>query len=171
MTATGSPGARPLAADGARAMVQVAVPPAVAFVKFTQEIDQWWRRGPRFRNAPGEGGLICIEAGIGGRVFESFSDRGADCVVELGRVLAWEPPRHLSFAWRNSNFAPGEQTLVEIDFEPSGSGTRVTVQHSGWNQLRADHPARHGLATAAFLEHTGRWWGDQLTALRVRCAR
>ena len=134
---------RPLAADGARAMVQVAVAPTEALAIFTTDINLWWRRGPRFRNSPGDSGLICIEPGIGGRVYESWHDGAAATVVEIGRVLLWEPPTRLSFEWRNSNFSAGERTLVELDFELYGDGTRVTVQHSGWSLLRADHPARH----------------------------
>ena len=59
--------------DQARVIVGVAVPPEEAFRVFTQEVDLWWRRGRRFRNAPGEQGIVCIEPGVGGRLFESFS--------------------------------------------------------------------------------------------------
>ena len=162
---------RPRRPDAARATVQVALPPPEAFAIFTTEIDLWWRRGPRFRNAPGDSGLICIEPRVGGRVFESYGHAGAETVVELGRVLVWRPPLELCFEWRNSNFAPEEKTLVEVDFEAAGTGTRVTVQHSGWGALRADHPARHGLDDAAFLRMNGLWWGALLTALRERCGR
>ena len=37
--------------DQARVTVGVAVPPEEAFRVFTQEVDLWWRRGRRFRNA------------------------------------------------------------------------------------------------------------------------
>ena len=59
--------------DQARVTVGVAVPPEEAFRVFTQEVDLWWRRGRRFRNAPREQGIVCIEPGVGGRLFESFS--------------------------------------------------------------------------------------------------
>ena len=50
--------------DQARVTVGVAVPPEEAFRVFTQEVDLWWRRGRRFRNAPGEQGIVCIEPGV-----------------------------------------------------------------------------------------------------------
>ena len=148
--------------DQASATVSIAVAPAEAFAIFTEQIDAWWRRGPRFRNAPGDRGFIRIEPGVGGRVFESFDNR----VVEVGRATVWDPPRRLVFEWRNSNFAPAEKTEVEVRFEPSTSGTRVTVVHRGWAALRPDHPARHGMPTPEFVRSTGMWWGDLLTAMR-----
>ena len=84
--------------DQASATVSIAVAPAEAFAIFTEQIDAWWRRGPRFRNAPGDRGFIRIEPGVGGRVFESFDNR----VVEVGRATVWDPPRRLVFEWRNS---------------------------------------------------------------------
>ena len=46
------------AGDEARATVGVAVAPERAFEIFTQQVDLWWRRGRRFRNAPSDSGLI-----------------------------------------------------------------------------------------------------------------
>lgn len=159
-----------LAGDRARATVSVAVPPERAFTLFTQRIDLWWRRGPRFRNAPGDRGFVCIEPRVGGRVFESFSVDGRDNIVEMGRVLLWAPPTQLVFEWRAVNFAPGEVTEVEVSFVASSSGTRVTVEHRGWRHIRPDHPARHGLDVAAFIRMMGLWWGDQMTSLRELAA-
>ena len=169
--------ATPLPGDQARVTVSVAVPPDEAFRIFTQEIDQWWRRGPRFRNARdhsnGGRGMLCIEPRLGGRVFESIDGETAApaSVIEIGRVNVWEPPRRLVFSWRASNFAPAESTEVEALFEPSPSGTRLTVTHRGWRALRADHPVRHGQESAAFIRMMGTWWGDLLTALREHASR
>lgn len=158
--------------DEARATVSVALPPAEAFRVFTQEVDRWWRRGRRFRNAPGERGIVCIEAGVGGRLFESFDTAGGERVVEIGRVLAWQPPQRLLMSWRAVNFADGETTEVEVLFRErrsvDGPSTEVTVIHRGWAAIRADHPVRHGHNVPAFIRTMGLWWGDQLTALRLR---
>ena len=158
--------------DEARATVSVALPPAEAFRVFTQEVDRWWRRGRRFRNAPGERGIVCIEAGVGGRLFESFDTAGGERVVEIGRVLAWQPPQRLLLSWRAVNFADGETTEVEVLFRErrsvDGPSTEVTVIHRGWAAIRADHPVRHGHNVPAFIRTMGLWWGDQLTALRLR---
>jgi uncharacterized protein YndB with AHSA1/START domain len=84
----------------------------------------------------------------------------------VGRVKVWEPPQRLVLTWRALNFAPDEHTEVEVRFEPSGTGTQVTVQHRGWASLRPDHPARHGLEGAALSRMVGLWWGDLMSALR-----
>jgi Activator of Hsp90 ATPase homolog 1-like protein len=159
--------ARRIDGDEARASVQVALLPASAFALFTQEVDSWWRRGRRFRHAEGRSGLVCIEPGVGGRVFESYGTGSGEHVLEMGCVQVWQPPHRLVLAWRNSNFAAYESTEVEVLFDAVGAGTRVTVIHRGWAAIRADHPTRHGLAVDAFLRMMGLWWGDQLTSLRL----
>jgi len=166
MTATAPPG------DRARAMASVAVPPEAAFRLFTEQMDLWWRRGQRYRVAPGDRGLMAMEPGVGGRVFESWHDAaGIERVREIGQVRVWEPPRRLVFSWRAANFAPGESTEVEVLFAPTPSGhTQVSVEHRGWAAIRPDHPVRHGEETAAFVRTMGMWWGDLLTALRRRAA-
>ncbi len=158
------------AGDEARATVSVAVAPEEAFRLFTQEVNLWWRRGRRFRNAAGSAGLICLEAGVGGRLFESFDTPEGERVVEMGHILAWEPPQRLLLQWRASNFAPHEHTEVEVLFKAVGSATHVTVLHRGWAAIRHDHPVRHRQPVPAFLRLMGLWWGDQLTALRQRAA-
>jgi uncharacterized protein YndB with AHSA1/START domain len=156
--------------DRARVSVSVAVPPSLAFEIFTADIDQWWRRGMKFRNSPSSSGLLRIEPQVGGRLFESFEREGTPHVVEVGRVHVWEPPRCLKFTWRNANFAADEQTEVEVDFAPTSTGTLVTVTHSGLAALRADHPARHGLQGGEFSRMIGLWWGEQMSSLRLLCA-
>jgi uncharacterized protein YndB with AHSA1/START domain len=158
------------AGDQARVSVQVAVDPGAAFRIFTEEIDQWWRRGMRYRLAGRGRGVIHIEAGVGGRLFETIETGSGQRVIESGRVTAWEPPARLVFEWRAANFAPGEKTEVEVVFQPSGAGTLVTVTHRGWSAIRPDHPARHGQDVAGFLRMLGMWWGDLMTSLRERAS-
>ena len=160
------------AGDRARVSVLVKVEPAAAFRIFTEEIDLWWRRGLKYRVAGKRRGVIHIEPGIGGRLFESFETaRGTTKVVETGRVTAWEPPSRVAFEWRAVNFAPAECTQVDVRFEPSPSGTLVTVTHSGWSEIRPDHPARHRLEVPAFLRMMGLWWGDLMTSMRMHAER
>ena len=158
------------AGDQVRVTVGVAVSPEAAFRCFTQDVDLWWRRGRRFRNAPGESGIVHIEPGVGGRLFESFSTAAGEQVVPIGHILVWEPPRRLVLQWRASNFAADEHTEVEVLFAPSASGTTVTLIHRGWASIRADHPVRHGQDVPAFIRMMGLWWGDQLSMLRSRAA-
>jgi uncharacterized protein YndB with AHSA1/START domain len=156
--------------DQARATVLVQVPPDVAFRVFTEEIDQWWRRGLRYRVAGGNRGFIHLEPRLGGRLYESFEDKGTTRVFETGTVTAWDPPSRLTFEWRGVTFAPGERTEVEVQFVPSASGTTVTVTHRGWASLRPDHPVRHGHDVPAFIRMNGLWWGDLLSSLREHVA-
>jgi uncharacterized protein YndB with AHSA1/START domain len=155
--------------DRARVSVKVDLPPEQAFEIFTAQIDQWWRRGMKFRHSDSAASLLCVEGKVGGRLFESFDVSGRSHVIEVGRVRVWDPPHTLAFSWRNSNFAPHESTQVEVDFQPSGAGTLVTVTHSGLASLHSDHPARHGLQGAEFCRMIGLWWGDQVSSLRMRC--
>ena len=124
----------------------------------------------KFRHSVSRSSLLRIEPKVGGRLFESFEAEGTQHIVEVGRVRVWDPPRRLTFTWRNANFAPHEQTEVEIQFEPTASGTLVTVTHSGLSALRTDHPARHGLQGADFCRMMGLWWGEQMSSLRIICA-
>jgi uncharacterized protein YndB with AHSA1/START domain len=154
--------------DQTRVAVLVEVPPELAFQIFTEDIDRWWRRGLRYRVARGREGVIHLEPRVGGRLYESLRAGGDTELKQTGTVTAWEPPRRLAFDWRAINFAAGDSTHVEVEFEPTRSGTRVTVTHSGWSRIRADHPVRHGLDPEAFLRSMGLWWGDLMASLQER---
>ena len=156
----------------ARVSVTVDVAPEVAFDVFTQDIDRWWRRGIKFRHSGNSKGLLCLEPRVGGRLFESFEiggtgrAGGTEHVVQVGVVSTWDPPRLLIFSWRNANYAPGEQTEVEVGFSPVKSGTLVTVTHRGLTTLPIGHPARHGLPDDQFIRMIGLWWGELMAAMR-----
>ncbi|HWA73924.1 MAG TPA: SRPBCC domain-containing protein [Polyangiaceae bacterium] len=153
--------------DQAVVSVLVKVEASEAFRIFTEEIDRWWRGGMKYRIGR-KRSVVHLEPKLGGRLFESFETAAGDKVKETGRVICFEPPRRLILEWRAVNFAPGERTEVEVLFEPSPSGTLVTVCHRGWGKIRADHPARHGLDAPAFLRSLGMWWADLMTSLRIR---
>ena len=156
-----------IAGDKASAMVTVPVPPEVAFDVFTRETDLWWRKGRGFRVGGRSPGTLQFEPKLGGRLFEEYEGPAGPRVHETGKITAWEPPTRLAFEWRGGNFEPGEVTHVVVTFVPTATGTRVTVEHSGFAALRPDHPARHGEAVAVFIGRLGRWWGELLTSLRV----
>ena len=69
-----------------------------------------------------------------------------------------------------SEFRPGESTSVRVVFEAVPTVTRVTVHHSGWAKLRADHPVRHGKDGPSFIRMIGLWWGDLMTSFRELAA-
>ena len=156
-----------IAGDQTTVTVLVDVEPAVAFEVFTQEIDQWWRRGIAFRVAGRKPGTLVLEPKLGGRVFEEYEGPAGPRVHETGRITAWEPPSRLAFEWRGANFAPGEVTFVEVTFTRTESGrTQLVLVHRGFAALRPDHPVRHGQPDAQFIATFGRWWGDLLSGLR-----
>lgn len=150
-------------AETARVTTFVAVPPDDAFAVFTDEIDRWWRRGPHFRDERSAASTLCFEQDALGR---RLVERLPDDVFEIGRVRVWEPGRRLVFEWRAPNFAADECTEVEVRFEASGEGTRVTLEHRGWDAIRGDHPVRHGQQGRAFAARMGGNWGELMTAYR-----
>jgi uncharacterized protein YndB with AHSA1/START domain len=154
-------------ADAVRVTSRVEVDPGTAFRVFTDEVDAWWRAGPRFRWQPERGGALRFEGGQGGRFVEVYPDGES---FEVGRIRVWDPPRRLVFDFRARNFAAGESTEVEVSFAPSGDATDVTVVHRGFAALRADHPVRHGLGAGAFENMMGVFWADLLTAARRHTA-
>lgn len=157
--------------DQARVSVRVEVPPAEAFRVFTEEIDAWWRTGARYRIGKNRS-VVHLECKPGGKLFERFDTAaGTPKTVETGQVLAFEPPKRLLLEWRAVNFAPDERTEVEVTFEPSPSGTLVTVRHYGWSKLRPDHPVRHGQDVPAFIATMGTWWGGLMSAMREHISR
>jgi uncharacterized protein YndB with AHSA1/START domain len=159
--------AGPARGDQAVVSVLVKVPPEQAFRIFTEEIDGWWRNGLKYRIGKHRS-VVHLEARLGGRLFESFETTAGPKTKQTGTVTCFEPPSRLVLEWRAVNFAPHEKTEVEVLFEASPSGTLVTVTHSGWSQIRADHPARHGAETAQFLSNMGMWWAELMTSLRER---
>jgi uncharacterized protein YndB with AHSA1/START domain len=138
----------------------VAVDPSSAFTIFTSEIALWWKPKVPGLFRRGRNGTLKFDSG---RLLE-IDGQGEP--FEIGRVLAWEPPRRLVVEWRQEGFAPGERTEVEVRFEAEPAGTRVTVQHRGWDALATNHPARHGTTGNAFTTMIGLRWADALTALR-----
>jgi uncharacterized protein YndB with AHSA1/START domain len=156
--------------DRARVSVFVAVPLQEAFEVFTEQIDAWWRTGRAYRIAGRRRGQLVFEAGLGGRLFETFEAPSGTRTFEVGKVTAWEPPNRIELEWRGVNFKPHESTVVEVTFSPTGDGTTVTVVHRGWAALPDDHPARHGRTGTDFTRTMGMWWGALLTSLREHVA-
>ena len=118
--------------DAVRHSVVVAATPERAFEVFTAEMGTWWplERHSRLDGANDAG----IEPRKGGRVFERSSS-GEE--ASWGEVLEWEPPSRLVLAWK-TNDDPNPPTEVEVRFVPDGEGTRVELEHRGWERLGDD---------------------------------
>lgn len=147
--------------------LRVKATPERAFEAFVGEIGQWWRPNGLFAFTPRSPGVIGFEPGADGRLTETLPNGK---VFEIGRIRAWEPPARLVFGWRQAAFAPGQDTEVEVRFEPVGDETRVTVEHTGWDSVPASHVARHGFPDAIFLTRHGEWWRTLLSSYKAGLA-
>jgi uncharacterized protein YndB with AHSA1/START domain len=141
--------------DRVMVALRVDASPQRAFQVFTEEIGLWWRPNPMFAATPRSPGRMAFETGPEGRLVEIL-DNGK--VFEIGKITAWEPGIRLAFGWRFATFAPGMDGAVEVLFDAVGAQTRVTVIHSGWRRVPADHVARHGMPEVLFQRHFGAWW-------------
>jgi uncharacterized protein YndB with AHSA1/START domain len=144
--------------------LRVRASPERAFEVFTREIGAWWRHNPMFRFTPREPGVLSFDSG---RLIET---RGEGKVFEIGRVRVWEPGRRLVFGWRQAAFTQDQATEVEVVFEPVGEETRVSVTHTGWDTVPAEHVARHSWPDAVFMRRHGEWWQTLLAAYREHVA-
>ncbi|MDQ3823448.1 MAG: SRPBCC family protein [Actinomycetota bacterium] len=118
-----------------------------AFALFTDGIGSWW---PLESHSIGSGrdGVTAetaiLEGGEGGRLYERMSD-GAE--ASWGAVVAWEPPHRVVISW-HVNPKRTAATEVEVRFAPDGDGTRVELEHRGWERLGAEaEDARSGYSS------------------------
>ncbi len=150
--------------------LRVRASPTRAFEVFTSEIGLWWRPNSIFRFTPRSPGVLAFEGGAGGRFIETLANGK---VFEIGRIRAWEPPEgegagRLVFGWRQATFAPGQDTEVEVRFEPAEAETRITVEHRGWDSVPQEHVARHTFPDQLFLRRHGEWWRTLLASVKER---
>jgi uncharacterized protein YndB with AHSA1/START domain len=128
--------------------------PAHAFALWAERTSLWW---PPRHSVSGAPQLVAFEPGPGGRIFEREAG-GAE--HEWGEVLTWEPPRLLRYLW-HLHADRADATEVEIRFEPAGEGTRVTIEHSGWERL--------GARAADWRERNERGWAGLLPHYVAAC--
>jgi hypothetical protein len=114
-----------------RLSLEVDCTPEDAFAVWTQRFSLWW---PADHTVTGDPDLVTLEPRLGGRIYE----RGADGVEhEWGEVTVWEPPSRLGYLWHLTRERT-DATQVEIAFRTNGSGTRVEIEHRGWERLGSD---------------------------------
>lgn len=110
-----------------RKAIRVERAPEVVFRVFTQEIGKWWPLKEGFSFGGDKAKDIFIEGRVGGRFFERFTD-GTE--FEVGRITAFHPPHVVAFTWKAPDWEA--ETQVEVKFAADGTGTRVEVEHRGW---------------------------------------
>lgn len=145
--------------------LRVAAPAARSFSVFTGEIGEWWRPNGLFRFTDRAGGRLAFEPDPPQRLVEIGTDGER---FEIGAVTVWDPPHRVVFAWRQAGFPAGRSTEVSVRFDAVDNGTRVTVEHFGWDAIPQDHAARHGFPMSAFQQRLAERWQALLRSLSAR---
>jgi uncharacterized protein YndB with AHSA1/START domain len=111
-----------------RKSVVVDCSPEHAFETFTERFYTWW---PFETHSPaGERPeSATFEPYVGGRVFDRMANGEEH---EWATVLVWEPPNRFVIDW---HVTPGKpSTELELRFASEGEGTRVDLEHRGWER-------------------------------------
>jgi uncharacterized protein YndB with AHSA1/START domain len=121
-----------------RKTVIVRQPVDKAFALFTGRIADWWPRSghPGAVGVPTPSGTVVLEPRPQGRIYRQRDDGVMDY---WGEVTVWEPPHRLVLAWQPAGGPPStpSPTEVEVVFTPENDGTRVELEHRGWERLGA----------------------------------
>lgn len=112
-----------------RKSVTVTAPLDEAFEVFTKRLAKWW---PLETHSIGKERIetVVVDGHAGGQIYERLED-GTE--ARWATVTAWEPPRRLVLAWQVNPDRP-VPTEVEVRFSEEGAGTRVDLEHRGWEQ-------------------------------------
>ncbi len=143
--------------------IRVDASPMRAFECFTGDIGAWWRPNPLFRLTPQGDGVLRFEPGEGGRLLTALPD-GSE--FEVGRIDVWKPGEELALTWRQASFRTDQTTHLSVHFEAVDEGTRVTVEHRGWDTIPAKHAARHGFELMLFQRRQAEHWRALLGGLK-----
>ncbi|HLF00213.1 MAG TPA: SRPBCC domain-containing protein [Gaiellaceae bacterium] len=107
-----------------------------AFRIFTTDARSWWPVETHSIHV--DVPEIVFEEREGGEVYEVSADGEKG---HWATVIGWEPPSRLVLAW-NILEAESTPTEVEVRFLPEGNGTRVELEHRGWDGLAEDAAAK-----------------------------
>jgi hypothetical protein len=105
-----------------------------AFTTWTAGLGSWW---PLDHTVTGQDGLtVVMQCRVGGRIYERTRD-GVE--HDWGEVTVWEPPSLLGYRWHLGSDR-ADATEVEIRFRAHDQGTRIEIEHRGFDRLgsRAD---------------------------------
>jgi SAM-dependent methyltransferase len=107
-----------------------------------------------------------FDQGLGGCI--------TDGETEVGRVLSWRPGDEILLEWHQADWKPDEVTTVELKFEASKAGTRVTLMHHDWGRVLDDRGSElagwfaHEVAAPLIQATAPTRLGDWLTDRKVR---
>jgi uncharacterized protein YndB with AHSA1/START domain len=112
-----------------RKSVVVAAPLERAFEVFTDRIATWW---PLTTHSIGQAKAetVAFEGRTGGRLVERI-EGGEE--ASWATITAWEPPNRIAMRWHVNPENP--ETEIEVRFQAEGDGTRVDLEHRGWDSF------------------------------------
>jgi uncharacterized protein YndB with AHSA1/START domain len=107
-----------------------------AFRIFTIDALSWWP--VESHSIHQSVSAIVFEQREGGEVYEvsTAGERG-----HWATVLEWDPPTRLVLEW-NILHRDDQGTEVEVRFLPEDAGTRVELEHRGWERLAERGPEK-----------------------------
>ena len=132
-------------AEAIRKTVLVDFTPEEAFDLFTARIDSWWP--VRTHSYGGEAVTsVVFEGKQGGRVYEVNASGEQD----WARVAEYDPPHRFLLEWLIGDCG----TEVEVTFAPEGPGSRVVLEHRGFEQgeSRTNYDAGWEVVLGTFVE-------------------
>jgi len=115
--------------DPLRIEFDVECSPDHAFETWTRKATSWWP--PEHTVSHERGARIVFEPRVRGRIFERTPD-GKE--IDWGEIVEWDPPRRLRYRWHIAT-DPQHATDVVIEFRQAPHGTRVEIEHGGWDRL------------------------------------
>jgi uncharacterized protein YndB with AHSA1/START domain len=140
-----------------RMAFEVRRAPADVFRIWTADFGRWWPAG---HSVTGRADLtVTLEPRVGGRIYER-TPAGAE--HDWGEITLWEPPHRLGYTWHLRRDR-ADATDVEIRFTAAAGGTRVEIEHRGWERL--------GAAGPDWREANKGGWAGLLPHFQDACAR
>jgi uncharacterized protein YndB with AHSA1/START domain len=139
-----------------RRSVELSCSAAEAFRIFVEDIDSWW---PLASHSIGQQRAVAcfFEGREGGRIYETHDDGSLHL---WGSVTAWSPPTRVVFTWHPGRDASTAQE-VELRFLPTAEGSRVELEHRGWEAL--------GERAAETRDAYQTGWAAVLSRMAARC--
>jgi uncharacterized protein YndB with AHSA1/START domain len=126
-----------LVIEAVRKTVTVDCTVEEAFRVFTTGAMSWWP--VESHSIAGEKvERIVFEGREGGDVYEVSADGD---VGHWATVVTWEPPNRLVLEWNILRREP-VPTELEVRFLPEGEGTRVELEHRGWEAVTEEAEAK-----------------------------
>jgi uncharacterized protein YndB with AHSA1/START domain len=132
-----------------RRSVRARATAARSFEVFTDEIDAWWPAAYHIGSSPQK--KVVVESRVGGSIHTEQED-GTNS--PWAKVLAWEPPHRLVFAWQVSPAFQHEPDLaknskVEVSFTSVADGiTEVKLEHREFDRHGDGHEGVRAMVDA-----------------------